>query len=153
MRDPKRIAIVLDALRKVWEQQPDLRLGQLLVIGVRPMEPCPELFNIEDQPLLEGLLRYQAQINGSRSESEQVEVSLGSESDSLLLGRLQKTVHAAGGTMSEVSWGVGGSQEITTYEIVLPTGSLIATAETYVGLSIRGPDHLVQEVSRAVLNA
>jgi hypothetical protein len=45
-------------LRTVWEQQPDLRLGQLLVIAARPKEPCPEVFYMEDEVLMRELLHY-----------------------------------------------------------------------------------------------
>jgi hypothetical protein len=31
MRDPKRIPKIIEKLQKVWEQNPDLRLGQLIV--------------------------------------------------------------------------------------------------------------------------
>lgn len=58
MRDPKRIDSVLQMLRTVWEQQPDLRLGQLLVIAARPKEPCPEVFYMEDEALMRELLHY-----------------------------------------------------------------------------------------------
>jgi uncharacterized protein YihD (DUF1040 family) len=58
MRDPKRIDSVLQMLRTVWEQQPDLRLGQLLVIAARPKEPCPEVFYMEDEVLMRELLHY-----------------------------------------------------------------------------------------------
>jgi len=30
MRDPNRIPLVLEHLKREWEKQPDLRLGQLL---------------------------------------------------------------------------------------------------------------------------
>jgi len=150
MRDPKRIPSILNAVREAWERQPDLRLGQLLVIAAQPTEPCLELFNIEDQQLVEGLLHYQAKVTGPKTESQEVEVSLGAESDLVLLARLRSVVHAAGGSMSEQSWSIGGSQEVIAYEIILPTGRLVATAETYVGLSIRGPAPLVHEVSHAV---
>lgn len=59
MRDPDQIDKVLQALRRVWESDPGLRLGQLVVIATRPKQPCPEVFSIEDQALLDGLLRYQ----------------------------------------------------------------------------------------------
>ena len=52
MRDPRRIDDVLLAIGEVWAQNPDLRLGQLLVNAVRPAEPCPELFAIEDRDLV-----------------------------------------------------------------------------------------------------
>jgi hypothetical protein len=52
-RDPARIPLVLNALRLVWEEMPDLRLGQLIVNTVKPTEACPELFYVEDAHLLE----------------------------------------------------------------------------------------------------
>jgi hypothetical protein len=58
MRDPDRIDGVIDAFRKAWKQQPDLRLGQLIVIATRPREACPEVFSIEDGALLKGLEDY-----------------------------------------------------------------------------------------------
>jgi len=46
MRNPERIPVVLDEIRKLWEQRPDMRLGQMLfVIG------CD--FNVEDYDLLQ----------------------------------------------------------------------------------------------------
>lgn len=51
MRDPARIDEMLSDLAAVWRRSPDLRLGQLLVNLVRPEEPAPEIFNIEDDRL------------------------------------------------------------------------------------------------------
>jgi uncharacterized protein YihD (DUF1040 family) len=66
MRDPARIDTVLEALRLAWQQDPDLRLGQLVVNAVRPASPCPELFHVEDDALLEGLARYVAARHAAR---------------------------------------------------------------------------------------
>lgn len=60
MRDPARIDALLNTLRAVWEANPDLRLGQIMVIATKPRDPTPEIFNIEDELLLQGLLEYQA---------------------------------------------------------------------------------------------
>lgn len=68
MRDPERIADALEVVRRVWKTNPDLRLGQLLVIAAQPTEPCPEVFGIEDQALVDRLLRYETQI-GSPEKS------------------------------------------------------------------------------------
>ena len=49
-RDSQRIPVVLLEIQKVWEKNPDLRLGQLI------MNCCPNenvLYNIEDDKLLE----------------------------------------------------------------------------------------------------
>jgi len=69
MRDPKRIPEVLEAIRQAWERQPDLRLGQLVVIATRPKDPCPEVFNIEEPQLLEGLAAYQKLLSHNDHQS------------------------------------------------------------------------------------
>jgi uncharacterized protein YihD (DUF1040 family) len=55
MRNPARIDEILSALRAAWQESPDLRLGQLIVNVVRPTQPCPEVFYVEDEDLLERL--------------------------------------------------------------------------------------------------
>ena len=82
--------------------------------------------------------------------SDTLEIELGPEWDSALLARLRATIIAAGGTMTESSWGVGGSQEVGEFQIQLPSGSLEAMSETYMGLTLRGPAQLVQEIANAV---
>ena len=81
---------------------------------------------------------------------KEIEVTLGQEYDRELLRRLEQAVESLGGSMRPKSWGVGGSQELCVYEIRMPVGRLTATAETYVGLSLRGPEHLVQRITAAI---
>jgi hypothetical protein len=81
------------------------------------------------------------------------EILLGDEHDSALLAHLQAAVVARGGTFSESSYGVGGSQEVITYTIKLPSGTLEAISETYIGLVLRGSYELVRELSLAVRGA
>ena len=64
VRDPKRIPLVLEALRIYWEQNPDLRLGQLLN-HLAPFDAA--LFYMEDDVLLRSLT--DASITG-RAEKE-----------------------------------------------------------------------------------
>lgn len=59
MRDPNRIPKILSELERIWNLNPDLRLGQLIVIGTKPQKPCSEVFSIEDEKLMEGLLSYE----------------------------------------------------------------------------------------------
>ena len=66
MRDPVRIDDALATLRAVWSESPDLRLGQLLVNAVRPAEPCPEIFYVEDDVLLLKLIELSDQIRTAR---------------------------------------------------------------------------------------
>lgn len=45
MRDPKRIALILNKIEKIWTFYPDLRFGQLVVVIFGSEE---NMFNIED---------------------------------------------------------------------------------------------------------
>lgn len=51
MRDPARIPRILQAIGTVWERDPDLRLGQLIVNTIRPSRPAPQVFGFEDTEL------------------------------------------------------------------------------------------------------
>ena len=62
MRDPERIDEILDLVRQVWLQDPDLRLGQIIANATHPREPCPEIFAIEDSDLRRGLTAFLQQL-------------------------------------------------------------------------------------------
>ena len=66
MRDPERIDPTLTALKRVWEEHPDLRLGQLVVVAVKPKESCPEVFYVEDDAFLKSLLDYERKGSASK---------------------------------------------------------------------------------------
>jgi len=66
MRNPERIPAILHTLQEFWEKHPDWRLGQLLVNVAKLPEPCPRLFNLEDDLLLE-LLQEMSKSHGSKS--------------------------------------------------------------------------------------
>ena len=51
-RDPARIPEVLRLLGEVWQRQPDLRLGQLLLNHLHAASPRSELYSVEDDVLL-----------------------------------------------------------------------------------------------------
>lgn len=51
MRDPKRIPVVLEEIRKVWEHYPDLRLCQLI-------ENAGGHFYTEDEAFVENLKKW-----------------------------------------------------------------------------------------------
>lgn len=150
MRDPQRISVVLETLRQAWQQNPDLRLGQLLVIAASPKEPCPELFYIEDDKLLAGLQAYQKLVQKADLINQEISFRLGEEFDLELLKRFREHVRAMGGTTQETEHTVVGSQETAQYAFSFPSGTVTATSETYSGLTIRGPAQLVQELNRAI---
>lgn len=54
MRDPKRIPEVLKILEKIWAENPDLRLGQLICNVI----PESSLYYIEDRDLAYTLQKY-----------------------------------------------------------------------------------------------
>lgn len=66
MRDPARIDEILAALRAAWQESPDLRLGQLIVDAIRPTQPCPEVFHVQDEGLLERLTEYHETMGGAK---------------------------------------------------------------------------------------
>jgi len=67
MRDSARIDHALATLRQVWSESPDLRLGQLLVNAIRPDEPCPEVFYVEDDVLLDRLNVLRDQMRAAKA--------------------------------------------------------------------------------------
>lgn len=79
------------------------------------------------------------------------EIVLGSEYDDALFARLAAEVDALGGSITDKEWTLGGSQEMTVFQIKLPDGEIEAVAETYVGLSLRGTTSLVEQLARRVV--
>lgn len=59
MRDSKRIDEIVSTIDRIWKDNPDLRLGQLITIAIKPNDPCPEVFHAKDEMLLEGLINYE----------------------------------------------------------------------------------------------
>lgn len=57
-RDPNRIPVVMDKLMTMWKKYPDMRLGQLLVNVLPYGITHRELFNLEDDKLLDALERF-----------------------------------------------------------------------------------------------
>ena len=62
MRDPARQQTILDALAKVWANEPDIRLCQLLIgivaITNRGNFDTADIFYYEDSRLLDALNEY-----------------------------------------------------------------------------------------------
>lgn len=80
-------------------------------------------------------------------------VILGDEFDDFLREKLMDILHQLGA--NPVKPGeryVVGSQDLEQFDVTLNGQSLRIEAETYVGLSISGPNDLVQQVRRLVLN-
>lgn len=83
--------------------------------------------------------------------SNMTEIVLGDEYDDALFERLVAEVAALGGSITDKEWNLGGSQEVTVFQISLADGNIEAVAETYVGLSLRGKPSLVEPLARRVM--
>jgi hypothetical protein len=78
------------------------------------------------------------------------EIHLGSETDDSLFERLREAIRSLHGSVPDTDWAIAGSQEITTYKISLPSGVIEAVAETYIGITLRGPEDLVMALANKV---
>jgi uncharacterized protein YihD (DUF1040 family) len=65
MRDPERIKLILELIENIWEQKPDLRLCQILHGASTYISfDSDDLFYLEDEDLIEGLVRYKEMETG-----------------------------------------------------------------------------------------
>jgi uncharacterized protein YihD (DUF1040 family) len=56
--EPNSAKELLETIEKAWDKYPDLRLSQLLVNAIKPSEPCPEIYYLEDSQLLKKLEHF-----------------------------------------------------------------------------------------------
>lgn len=79
--------------------------------------------------------------------STQVTVVLGDEFDDALRAKLNEVLRQLGALPTGLSNRfVAGSQELEEFEVAVDGRKLHIEAETYIGLSIKGPNDLVQQV-------
>jgi uncharacterized protein YihD (DUF1040 family) len=55
MRDKARIPEMLKLIEEIWNENPDFRLGQLIVAAAKPQDHCPQVFYLEDDLMKEKL--------------------------------------------------------------------------------------------------
>jgi hypothetical protein len=82
--------------------------------------------------------------------SNQTRVVLGDEYDDKLRRALLDTLREFSAQPIDHSYGVGGSQEIETFEIEIEGESIKVESETYVGLSIAGDERVVNRIAARV---
>ena len=63
MRDKKRIPKILKEIEKVWTKYPDLRLSQLLCNACYPLTHNIDIYNLEDEGLLDYLSEFEKSMN------------------------------------------------------------------------------------------
>lgn len=75
---------------------------------------------------------------------------LGDEYDAALRERLFAALRGLGADVVGGDWALGGSQEVETVGVRLNGVELTVEAETYVGLSLTGPDDEVDRIVGAL---
>lgn len=76
--------------------------------------------------------------------------TLGPEYDDATREALKAVLLELGASKIDVSWGVGGSQEIESAVVKIRGRTITVQAETYIGLTIAGDDDLVSSVADRV---
>lgn len=77
-------------------------------------------------------------------------IILGDEHDEQLMKTLRHVLAELSVRVIERVAGVGGSQELEIERLSVRGEELLLEVETYVGVTIRGPDALVDEISSRV---
>lgn len=68
MRDINRIKPLIHRLEQLWLQNPDFRLGQLVMVIARTGEVNPELFNMEDDVMLSKLEEIEEILRNAKNQ-------------------------------------------------------------------------------------
>ena len=71
---------------------------------------------------------------------------VGPEHDGSLFVKLGHTLRSLGYKLGPEWTAIGGSQEISNWEVSSESGTLVIESETYIGLSVTGPAALVQQL-------
>lgn len=77
-------------------------------------------------------------------------VILGSEYDEAVWQALKSVLKDLGGTVQDSSWGVGGSQELTSADVIIGGERITVESETYVGISVSGDSELADQIQAAI---
>lgn len=73
-------------------------------------------------------------------------VTLGAEYDQRLVAATKWALRKVGARRGPAWWAIVGSQDITHGNWVTKQGPVSVEAETYVGLTITGPDEIVERI-------
>jgi uncharacterized protein YihD (DUF1040 family) len=83
MRDPSRIERVLELLRDIWRNAPDLRLGQILVACAPKTPHGTDVFYVEDSMIESGMRNF-AKERGIGVDEDGVTITL-TKSEAIVL--------------------------------------------------------------------
>jgi hypothetical protein len=77
-------------------------------------------------------------------------VVLGDEFDDDLIARLMENLRSSGAIPISSDWALAGSQEIRSLSARIGNETVEISAETYIGLSISGPEDIVDEIASSL---
>jgi len=77
-------------------------------------------------------------------------IVLGDEYDDDLRAALGATLHELGAVSLDQSWGLAGSQELSTHQVCIGPDVVTIESETYIGLSITGTEETVDRIAASV---
>jgi hypothetical protein len=77
-------------------------------------------------------------------------VVLGDEFDDALATRLIEKLKSSGAIPLSSDWSLAGSQEIRSLSARIRSETVEISAETYIGLSISGPEDIVDEIASSL---
>jgi hypothetical protein len=89
------------------------------------------------------------QVLKMKAEQHAVAV-LGDEYDDALRDALRAVLERNGAVAIDKSWGLGGSQEVGRVQVLLGEDSITIESETFVGLTISGPQAVIDEIASQV---
>lgn len=85
--------------------------------------------------------------------SPQKTVALGAEHDGALRAALRDVLTRLGAKVLAHRWGVAGSQELETLEVLVGVDRVVIEAETFIGLTICGPADVIDRIRGMVAAA
>lgn len=77
-------------------------------------------------------------------------VILGAEYEKIVWDTLKGVLKELGGTVHDSNWGIGGSQELTSVDVIVSGQIISVESETYIGISVSGDSGLVDQIQKAV---
>jgi len=77
-------------------------------------------------------------------------VILGAEYEKIVWDTLKGVLKELGGTVHDSNWGIGGSQELTSVDVIVGGQIISVESETYIGISISGDSGLVDQIQKTV---
>lgn len=76
--------------------------------------------------------------------------NIGDEYDDELLAALRAVLIRNSAAIVNQSWGIGGSQQLESTQVILEGQELLIECETFIGITISGPEEIVNRIADQV---